>query len=160
MPCSFCTCVMKGLCMEKVKIQAKYVCELYLAFGMHCYHSMLLRCIIVWTGQRTKDALAWIVTQQWPYSNESSFLFSELMENRTKLVSTWEHDSFHLSIWNQAKKNLSSISSFVSQKWSMVIKLWNFSPLKKSESFILTRVTVIHPNICQYFFSTRFDIQK
>lgn len=81
------------------------------------------------------------------------FCSQNLMENRTKPVSTWEHDSFHLSIWNQAKKNLSSISSFVSQKWSMGIKLGNFSPRKKSEPFILTRVTVIHPNICQYFFS-------
>lgn len=131
MPCSFLQCVMKGLCMEKVKIQAKYVCKLYLAFGMHCYHSMLLRCIIVWTGQRTKDALAWIVTQQWPYSNESSFLFSELNGKSNKTC-------FHLRTWFFSPFDMkSSEKKFVKHFIIRVTKVkhghktWKFFPPEK-----------------------------
>lgn len=40
------------------------------------------------------------------FQRKFSFCSQNLMENRTKPVSTWEHDSFHLSIWNQAKKKL------------------------------------------------------
>lgn len=82
------------------------------------------------------------------------FCSQNLMENRTKPVSTREHDSFHLSIWNQAKKKF--VKHFIIRvtKVKHGHKTWKFfPPEKKSEPFILTRVTVIHPNICQYFFS-------
>lgn len=94
------------------------------------------------------------VTQQWPYSNESSFLFSELNGKSNKTC-------FHLRTWFFSPFDMkSSEKKFVKHFIIRVTKVkhdhktWKFfPPRKKSEPFILTRVTVIHPNICQYFFS-------
>lgn len=59
------------------------------------------------------------------------FCSQNLMENRTKPVSTWEHDSFHLSIWNQAKKKL--VKHFIIRvtKVKHGHKTWKFFPPEK-----------------------------